>query len=338
MQSGKESELTIDISEIVLECARHWRRIGVIAFASAVLSYSVSFLSDPWYTARVVMLPETSEDSRVSLLGGTGLLGGILGSGQSGLTEAYPRLVESARILDDVLAEVWSVEGAEDSLTLLDFLGFQSEEDGELARDRAFTIARSFVRQHVIGFSLDTSSGIMELTVSVPRDRKLAASLANSLAARLEEYADGLRTDRAARRRLFLQDRLGEVRAELFEAEATLSEFVKQNRSYAESPELLQSFNRLEREVEARNLVWVELRQEFERARLEEQKETRSLIVVDPAQAPAFRSKPVRSLYAMVGALLGGLVVAIWISVGVVRRGARSDVPRSAEASPHEMP
>jgi tyrosine-protein kinase Etk/Wzc len=64
------------------------------------------------------------------------------------------------------------------------------------------------------------------------------------------------------------------------------------------------------------------LSKQFEAARLEEGKDDNLVQVVDPAQVPEWKSKPRRSMYALAGMLLAGLLASVRCIVVDVRRHA----------------
>jgi uncharacterized protein involved in exopolysaccharide biosynthesis len=62
---------------------------------------------------------------------------------------------------------------------------------------------------------------------------------------------------------------------------------------------------RLRREVEIQNTVFTMLTNEYEKARIEEARDTPVVQVLDPAVPPNLRSRPKRKLLVLVGVLLG---------------------------------
>jgi len=72
-----------------------------------------------------------------------------------------------------------------------------------------------------------------------------------------------------------------------------------------EVPELALQYLRLRREVEVQNTVFTMLTNEYEKARIEEARDTPVVQVLDHAQKPNLRSKPKRKILTIVGGLLG---------------------------------
>ncbi|NTV97049.1 MAG: hypothetical protein HGA75_16820, partial [Thiobacillus sp.] len=127
-------------------------------------------------------------------------------------------------------------------------------------------------------------------------------------------------TSRASRQLRFLEDRLLEVRRELSRAEDELVAFVEGNRAYRESPLLLQRYQRLLRDVEASNAVWVELRRQVELTRLEEQRDLSTLEILDRAAPPPRPITPNLRLNLLVAVCLGLTVALAGVQAGIMRR------------------
>jgi len=87
----------------------------------------------------------------------------------------------------------------------------------------------------------------------------------------------------------------------------------------SEVPELAVELMRLRRRVDIESTVYTMLVKEFEKARIEEARDTPTVQVLDAAQPPSLRSRPQRKLLVMAGGLLGlawstllALFVATW--------------------------
>jgi len=70
-------------------------------------------------------------------------------------------------------------------------------------------------------------------------------------------------------------------------------------------PEQALQYLRLRREVEIQNTVFTMLNSEYEKARIEEARDTPVVQVLDPAETPNLRYRPQRKVFAIVGGLLG---------------------------------
>src|SRR5204863_852244 len=100
------------------------------------------------------------------------------------------------------------------------------------------------------------------------------------------------RVSRARARRDFLETRVGAALAELRTTEDSQRLFYERNRSWENSPALLVEERRVRRQVETANSLYLSLRQQYERARIDEINTTPVITVVDRAIAARRREWP----------------------------------------------
>jgi uncharacterized protein involved in exopolysaccharide biosynthesis len=110
-----------------------------------------------------------------------------------------------------------------------------------------------------------------------------------------------------------VEARLAEARTELVDAENRLATFLERNRRYQDSPELTFEAARLQRQVDLQQQVYASLAQAYEKARIDEVRNTPVLSVVDsPDVLPGGRGLVRRALLgALLGAALAFLVVVV---------------------------
>ena len=77
---------------------------------------------------------------------------------------------------------------------------------------------------------------------------------------------------------------------------------------FHEIPELGLNALQLLRDVEIQNVIYQFIKQEYEKTRFEEEKETTTVVVLDPARPPDSRSKPARTLMVIIA---GGLSLVL---------------------------
>ncbi|MBK6899700.1 MAG: hypothetical protein IPH09_10640 [bacterium] len=251
-----------------------------------------SLLSTPIYQASVTVLP-SNENANYGLIGfalrypRSRRVGST--AGNEGL---YAKILTSEEVLSEIIDQHWNYRGSPQAVSLYEIYGVDERRNGSAPSPRARAELLKKLRDEAVTMNRDKSNGFMNVQVRVPRDPVLAAALANALVDRLDRFNIDTSTSRASRQLRFLQDRLQEVRRELSRAEDELVAFVEGNRAYRESPLLLQRYQRLSRDVEASNAVWVELRRQVELTRLEEQRDLSTLDILDRAAAPPGRSCP----------------------------------------------
>lgn len=312
-QQGSRPEF--DLWTLVLGVWEHrWFLLVLLGLAAAATYVATGFVTRE-YTAQVSILPQNRSTSS-SLLGQLATVTGA-GIDPSATSETlYEEIIESSTILDALLARDWRFLDHAEPVSLFEILGFEPPEPGEDGIPRNEFFIKKNLRQKRIAFSRDRMTGYMVLRVTMPRDPRLAADVANYLAAALDDFNQKYRVSKAREQRVFVDARLHEVEADLQAAEAELTAFEQNNHGYETSPMLSQRFRELEREVSAQTSIWVELRRQLEMAKIEENKQTESVNILDQAEIPVRPSSPRRVLAS---GLAGFFALAFGILVVLVR-------------------
>jgi uncharacterized protein involved in exopolysaccharide biosynthesis len=267
-----------------------------------VVAIITSLMATVVYTSRVTMLPQGNQ-SHSDLWSQFQSFTGFTLQENASYELLYGEILFSDRILDKAIEQTWTFDG-EDGVSLFEvFLGQKrdSSPQSELMREKLKKILRS----RVMNFFRDERTGYMFLEVTAPEDPHFAADLANFLAFQLDQFNGQVNSQIAREKRDFIANRLGEVSTELGTASDALTEFVSENRGYNSSPMLRQSYEELEREVQAQTSIWIELRKQLELAKIDINNEMRSVVVLDEAVASSRKSGPNRTLRVFVGGVIG---------------------------------
>lgn len=291
-----------DFMSLVRRLMRYWLLIAVMTLVGAVLLGAYSFTIAPTFTARSTLLPNREGGEATGLLGQFDFIRSLTRV-SSPREDFYEDILTSDTMLDLVLAQVWTLN--DQPVNLFDLLDVASDipptpRQRERLRDK--------LRHQVISFSKDQLTGFMTLRVELPHHPSLAADLCNFLLERLEDFNQRFHQEQSQQQRIFLAGRVAEIEAEMHAAEDSLSQFLQNNRGYSSSPELSREYKVLLRNTEALNRTWLELRSQFELARIEEHKNLSSINILDRAKPPVFRSKPRRVPMVLTGGMLGGLI------------------------------
>jgi uncharacterized protein involved in exopolysaccharide biosynthesis len=154
-------------------------------------------------------------------------------------------------------------------------------------------------------------TGVITLTVATGNP-ELSLQVARNVLDQVNVSNLATRQRQATAERSFAERQVGEKRAELRQAEAELASFLESNRLYRQSPQLTLEYNRLQREVDRRNLVYSSLLSAYETARIEEVKDLPVITVIEPPDLPivADRRGGVRktAIGLLIGLILGCLI------------------------------
>ena len=233
------------------------------------------------------------------------------GSSIGGTTyeDLIEEIVASDKILDSIITKKWRYL-EDDQVSLLEI--FQLAGEDSLKADYAL---RTILRTQSIIVHRDLMTGFISISVSVPRDPYLAAELANAVVEKVMEFNTIFHDSHAESNRIYLENRLGEIQLELKGNEGKLADFISNNRSYASSPELLQHYGDLRRNVDASNAAWLEVRRQLEVALLEAHKGPPVVEILDYARPPVYRTSPKRKIIVLLGIFLGGIFGLLFVLV-----------------------
>ncbi len=294
---------SISLGEIVHRLSVSRRFVPMLAGAGLVLGILAGLLIPKVYVSEATLLP--SSDDEGGLLGGNlAGLAGTLGISLSGVnvpeSHLFPAILKSERIVRQALATRMDSTDASQG-TLYDHVA----DPGDPA-DVRLELAVHRVRQEVLRVGLDEETGIVRVTVRM--DEPQRANRANAIfLARLTEYLRHERTAQARDNREFVQGRYEEAKEGLSRAENELAAFREANRKFNNSPELLVAEARLYRAVRVQEEVFLELTRQYELARIEEQKATPVVEVLDPPTLHRIPGSPKLPIFAGLGLLLGAI-------------------------------
>jgi capsule polysaccharide export protein KpsE/RkpR len=204
---------------------RIWTGRGFVlraALAGMLLSTLVAFLIPSRFDSTTRLMPPEQMNSGMAMIeaiaGGRGNsdlssglssgLGGIAGDllGLKSSGGLFIGILESRTIQDDIIAK----------------FGLQ-----RMYREKYLEDARNRLRMNT-DISEDRKSGMISIQVT-DRDPRRAASIAEEYVAELNQVVNLLNTSSARRERVFLEERLGQVRLDLAAAEKGFSEFASKN-------------------------------------------------------------------------------------------------------------
>ena len=285
--------------EIFLPIWRNRKRIALISFVVAIVTLASNFFLLPlYYQATATLLPET-EKGKLSALGefaGVAQLAGVSVRG-SEVARLYPSIVTSETLLRSVIEKKYQTNRFSDPADLMQYFELD-EATLEEKMDKALRRLRG-----LLSASYDAKTGMVTLTMEM-REPQLAADVLNTIVAGLDNFMRLKKATNASEQRKWIDERMQEVEHELHGAEEALKTFREKNRRVSDSPQLLLEQERLAREVQVKSTIYIELKKQFELAKIEEIKNITIVNVLDPARAPIRKSRPKRATNAAIMFLL----------------------------------
>ncbi len=301
----------ISVLEILNVLLKRWRAVLGFPVVVTMVVLAVSFLVPPTYTAVTSFVPEVRSQSRLpaGVAGIAGQFGIALGAEASQSPRFYADVAKSREILDRLLLTRYpdprATREPQDSTTLLSILDPGGRNPADSLQRGAKKLAG------LLSVDANQQTGI----VTVKADShypELAAAVANTLVAYLNEFNTHTRQSQARERRKFIEQRVAQGERDLRDAEEALKAFYQANRSWQQSPQLVFEEGRLRRQVEVRQELYLMLRREYETARIEEVNDTPVITVIDSAVVPQLKSSPRRRLWALVALVTSGICAVFW--------------------------
>jgi uncharacterized protein involved in exopolysaccharide biosynthesis len=291
-----------------------WMFIGAAAAALTILPRPRTYL------ASASFIPQGNDASRSSLASLAGQMGLAVPSASSSFSpDFYLSLLRSRVVLLPIVRDTIAVqENGGKRTSVLELLGVSSG-----ARQRREEQGVTSLRG-LISVSVAKSTGVVEFSVAT-QWRSVSLALVTALLDGVNEYNERTRQGQATSERKFIEGRLALATAELRDAENRLAAFLKTNRDFGGSPDLVIGRERLQRDLTLRQEVFTTLTQAYEEARIREVRDTPVITVFEPPSAPSLPKARGLVIGVLLGLMLGGLVgVLLAFTSGLVKRRSES--------------
>lgn len=275
-----------------------------------------SLMLTNYYSAGISLFPADNNLSGTDQLQSLALTAGI-NIAQKEQNYNITDVAKSRRIAEKVINNKWNNIGNRNE-SLIDFWnlskrGFLSKIFNNPISENA--ILNSALKKYfgLLNVNEDRRTGLIQVSIEM-ESPSLAAEVANFIGSEIQLYIQKQNSSQAAKEKLFINDRLIVVKAELETLEDNLKNFKERNRRYEVSPDLFMKYSQKLREVEAKQQVYVTLQQQLELARINEVKQTPIINILDDAKTPVNKSKPNRILITTLF-LLAGFIISSSISL-----------------------
>ena len=160
----------------------------------------------------------------------------------------------------------------------------------------------------------DRFSPIVTLYVNA-FEPKYAQDLASAVIEESGRILRTLKTKQIREKRLFIESRISEVKTSLRKAENAVEEFRHTNRNIKQSAALSIEENRLTREVELQNSLYLTLKSQYEQAKIEEVEEATMIQVIDGPLRPLKMTSP-KPIVTIGLSIFFGLSLSLFIIYG----------------------
>ena len=209
----------VSIRQVLIRLWTYRRLLAGSTLVAGIIAAAVSLALPNQYTARATILPDAQ--TSVSATGLSQLaasFGFAVGRAGNGLTDLYPTMLTSERILAPVLYQRLPTRTG-DLESLVHFWGLD-KMDSARAYDRAL---RRF-HEKTLTVAADRRTLVVSLDIKL-RDPLLAANVANAIVAQMDSFVRQFQRGLASDRVRWIETRLTQVLADLERSETTLKDF-----------------------------------------------------------------------------------------------------------------
>ena len=307
-QTNSYNEITmIDIIQFF------WKYKIIIVLTTAlttVLAVVYCFLAKETFTTQTLLFTKTSNSSNPSFSNFASLAGITLGGKNNVDPSDYlDKVIIDKWFLSSILNKKWKFK--EDSLYLHQI--WELEPDTTLPdwKYRYEMEKLEYVRaQQVITIKKDKKTGILSLIVKAP-DPVLAYDLNLYIIEKISDYIRNSIQSQAKEKRMFIENRINEVKIDLENSENALALFRERNIA-SSSPKIILEEMRLTRDVTMNQEIYIQFQKQYELALVEEKDDQTLVQIIKNPEIPIYRTTPKRKeivlLSCFIGFFIGGLI------------------------------
>jgi len=271
----------------------------------------VFFIANPVYTSISKVLPISEDGSGSNGFSGMAAQLGINIPLNIGGTvpwdEIYPEIVKSSDLLLNILSEEYDTKKYGNKSLREIIINEHSLSKYKDQDNRALIELRQMIE-----IIKDRLSPVVTLKVSA-FEPLFSAQLSNRLIQKSGEIQRQLKTNRVRKKRLFIEERLVEVSSEMKNMEKELREFREYNRNISSSPSLTMKVQEMGREIDLQNSLYVTLKTQHEKAKIDEVERDDMVQVIDGPSIPAKLTRPRRGLGILLSAFFGFFMTIFYI-------------------------
>jgi uncharacterized protein involved in exopolysaccharide biosynthesis len=215
MENDKQDK---DIIDLLMVLAKYKRFIFIVLAIVSLGSVTYALLAPQYWASAAIIKPISSEETSGIQKAMGGLLGGsfMLGSSDFSGTDLVT-ILESRSVSEDVIRH----------FNLIPYFKIE-EKDSLRAWDKALLMLRKKMR--IVDFDEDTGTVSIKI---VSKDRQLSADIANYYWTILDDYNQHTRVTKGRLNRIFLENRVHEVKHSIDSLSVVMRDFMTANNTVA---------------------------------------------------------------------------------------------------------
>ena len=292
-----------------LDAARRHPRIATgVPLLGLLVGVALALVLPARYPASAAFVPD-NEAMRLPLGGLAGLASQLgVSPSRSDPPQFYADLLTNRTVLEQLLAKQFRGGArADGAQTLSEILGIRQPPTDPKGREDGI---KQLNRLVVV--STNPRTNVVSFTVEMPTPQ-LAVAVADDLLVSIDRFNIDLRQSRASAQQRFMRARVDEAGAELAATEDSLRRFLSSNRAFQGSPALTFEEERLRRDQDLRQTLYVNLRQQLDQATIDAARNTPALTVITRPELVTTRSFPKRRLVVAVAVAASLIIALLWL-------------------------
>ena len=300
-----------------------WKKKNtVISFSGlfGFLALVYILVKTPLYTSTITMYPAGDLSSSKAVMG-TNLATLAESFGLAGMSAApnynIPDIVTSTRIKKEIVIQGWTTQFLNLPTNLISYWEIDQDNFNPIQWVRSLfpsgklstTQENKFLDKAILELEdrisvSESGSGLITINVDM-EEPQLAADIANYISQFVIDFVSKVQRTNAFKNRVFIEEQLNNASVILKNSERILVTFKNSHPEKMDTAELKMKRMGLMRDIEENQTVYLTLRQQFEIARIDEQKEEILINILDEAHPAVNISKPKRLMTLLIAGFLG---------------------------------
>lgn len=303
----------VSLHEIVLLLWKNKLLILMTILISGLCAILFGLTATPTYTSSAKLLTKSSSPMLSETNSYTSLIGlSFLKSATPELSDYLDQVIQNEDFLLKIINRKWWYSG--DSLYLQDIWKMKPDQS---LQNWKFVFNRKLIdkirNSESIQLVKDKNYGIITLTTFFS-EPQLAFDVNKFVIELLNEYVLTSIVSKAREKKLFIQNRISEIRLLLEKSENDLASFRERN-SNATAPRVQLEEMRLVRDVTVNQEIYLQLQKQYELSKIEEKSDQPILSIIRNPEIPIDRFSPKRKLLLLLGIGIGLIIGSMFVFV-----------------------
>jgi tyrosine-protein kinase Etk/Wzc len=320
----------LTLARVALTVLRGRRIILGAAIIFAAAGGALAIITPKTYSSTFSFLAQSGEGSGLGSVVGLAAQFGVSvpdAEGGGGSPQLFLDLLRARQVLTSIALDSFSPNPSATPQPLSTLLGVKNK-DSVVVLNRTVERLQDDV---IVSATLNRETGLVSVRLRA-HTPWLAFVLSERLLLELNRFQVATRRSRAKQEKDFLDSRLRIAQRELRNAEDSLQRFVGRNQIVGGTSYLSLQRERLQRQVDLKQTLFVGIAQQAEEAKLREVRDTPVISIIDPPLLPAESDSRGPVVLLLLGGLLGLLVgTAVVIGRHVFGKGHGGTDPDFAE-------